>query len=115
MAFLKTENTRISAIYTCVPSKIERTQDYEWISLQERQLFTKTTGIIERRVASESTTCSDLCFEAASRLLNDLNCKDEIDLVLFVSQSPDYFLPATDMPSKTQFLIQNHNLDFVHW
>ena len=45
MAFLKTENTRISAIYTCVPQKIERTEDYEWISMQERQLFTKTTGI----------------------------------------------------------------------
>jgi 3-oxoacyl-[acyl-carrier-protein] synthase-3 len=36
-----------------------------------------------------------LCFQAADELLNDLNCRDEIDLLLFVSQSPDYFLPAT--------------------
>ena len=97
MAFLKTENSSITAIYTCVPKKIERTEDYEWISLQERQLFTKTTGIIERRVASETTTCSDLCFEAAKNLLADLDCTNEIDLVLFVSQSPDYFLPATSI------------------
>lgn len=97
MAFLKTEHTAIQAIYTCVPKTIERTEDYEWISPQERHLFTKTTGIIERRVASDSTTCSDLCYEAANQLLNDLKCKDEIDLVLFVSQSPDYFLPATSI------------------
>jgi 3-oxoacyl-[acyl-carrier-protein] synthase-3 len=112
VAFLKTENTRISAIYTCVPQKIERTEDYEWISLQERQLFTKTTGIIERRVASESTTCSDLCFEAASRLLSDLNCKDEIDLVLFVSQSPDYFLPATSIILQNRLGIPTNAMAF---
>lgn len=112
MAFLKTENTRVSAIYTCVPQKKERTEDYEWISMQERQLFTKTTGIIERRVASETTTCSDLCFEAASQLLNDLNCKDEIDLVLFVSQSPDYFLPATSIVLQNRLGIPTNSLAF---
>lgn len=97
MALLKTENTSIRAIYTCVPTTIVRTIDYEWISMQERLLFTKTTGIIERRVASESTTCSDLCFQAANQLIEDLDCRNEIDLVLFVSQSPDYFLPATSI------------------
>jgi len=97
VALLKTENTSIRAIYTCVPTTIVRTIDYEWISMQERLLFTKTTGIIERRVASESTTCSDLCFQAANQLIEDLDCRNEIDLVLFVSQSPDYFLPATSI------------------
>lgn len=112
MAFLKTELTAIRAIYTCVPKTIERTVDYEWISLQDRQLFTKTTGIIERRVASESTTCSDLCFEAANQLLNDLNCKGEIDLVLFVSQSPDYFLPATSIILQNRLGIPTNALAF---
>ena len=112
MAFLKTENTRISAIFTCVPQTIERTEDYEWISLHERELFSKTTGIIERRVASESTTCSDLCFEAANQLLNDLKCKNEIDLVLFVSQSPDYFLPATSIILQNRLGIPTNALAF---
>ena len=112
MAFLKTENTRISAIYTCVPQTIERTKDYEWISLHERELFSKTTGIIERRVASESTTCSDLCFEAANQLLNDLKCKNEIDLVLFVSQSPDYFLPATSIILQNRLGIPTKSMAF---
>ena len=95
MGFLTVKNTAIKAIYTSVPKQKVFTKDYEWVTVAERDLFAKTTGIIERRVASSTTTCSDLCFQAADELLNDLNCRDEIDLLLFVSQSPDYFLPAT--------------------
>ncbi len=95
MGFLTVKNTAIKAIYTSVPKQKVFTKDYEWVTVAERDLFAKTTGIIERRVASLTTTCSDLCFQAADELLNDLNCRDEIDLLLFVSQSPDYFLPAT--------------------
>lgn len=95
MAYFSTKKTAIKAIYSCVPKKVERTQNYEWISPAERTLFEKTTGIVERRVADENTTCSDLCFEAAKKLIKDSNSKDEIELLLFVSQSPDYFLPST--------------------
>ena len=95
MGFLAVKNTAIRAIYTSVPKQKVFTKDYEWVTIAERDLFTKTTGIIERRVASSTTTCSDLCFQAADELLNDLNCRDQIDLILFVSQSPDYFLPST--------------------
>ncbi len=95
MGFLAVKNTAIRAIYTSVPKQKVFTKDYEWVTIAERDLFAKTTGIIERRVASSTTTCSDLCFQAADELLNDLNCRDQIDLILFVSQSPDYFLPAT--------------------
>jgi 3-oxoacyl-[acyl-carrier-protein] synthase-3 len=95
VGFLTVKNTAIKAIYTSVPKQKVFTKDYEWVTVAERDLFAKTTGIIERRVASSTTTCSDLCFQAADELLNDLNCRDEIDLLLFVSQSPDYFLPAT--------------------
>ena len=95
MGFLAVKNTSIRAIYTSVPKQKVFTKDYEWVTIAERDLFAKTTGIIERRVASSTTTCSDLCFQAADELLNDLNCRDQIDLILFVSQSPDYFLPST--------------------
>lgn len=95
MGFLAVKNTAIRAIYTSVPKQKVFTKDYEWVTISERDLFAKTTGIIERRVASSTTTCSDLCFQAADELLNDLNCRDQIDLILFVSQSPDYFLPST--------------------
>lgn len=97
MAKFQTDRYKISAIYSCVPKNKLRTEDYEWISVEERKMFAKTTGIIERRVATEGITCSDLCFNAADELLNEFQIRDKIDLVLFVSQSPDYFLPATSI------------------
>jgi len=112
VAFLKTHKSSIKAIYTCVPENRKKTSEYEWISVPERQLFTKTTGIIERRVASETTTCSDLCFEAANQLLTDLECKEKIDLILFVSQSPDYFLPATSIVLQNRLGIPTSALAF---
>lgn len=95
MAIFTTTNCSIDAIVSCVPTTVVKTSDYSEITESEQQLFTKTTGIIERRVANSNTTCSDLCFEAASDILEKFKCKDAIDILIFVSQSPDYFLPAT--------------------
>ena len=68
MGYITVKNTLIKAIYTSVPKQKEYTKDYDWVSVAERDLFAKTTGITERRVASESTTCSDLCQQAAEEL-----------------------------------------------
>ncbi len=95
MAHQICNNCTIDAIVSCVPKNIITTQSYNLITKEEQDLFTKTTGIIERRVADENTACSDLCFKAAQDILKKSSCKDEIDLLIFVSQSPDYFLPAT--------------------
>lgn len=95
MAYLRTSHSKIVAISSCVPAHVERTADYAHISVEERALFSKTTGILERRVASKEVACSDLCFASAQHLLEKYNCKDEIDVIIFVSQSPDYILPAT--------------------
>lgn len=50
---------------------------------------------MERRY-DETYTTSDLCYDAAERLISDLKWdRSEIDAVIFVSQNADYFLPAT--------------------
>lgn len=52
-------------------------------------------GVKERRV-SKTLCTSDLCYGAAEQLIKDLGWeKSEIDGLLFVSQTPDYILPAT--------------------
>ena len=57
--------------------------------------FVKTTGVKERHVSYTLTT-SDLCYAASERLIEDLQWnKDEIGALFFVSQTPDYILPAT--------------------
>jgi 3-oxoacyl-[acyl-carrier-protein] synthase-3 len=97
VGFITVSKTSIKAIYSSVPKNKVYTKDYEWVSREEREMFAKTTGILERRVANENITCSDLCFQAASELIQDLDLKNQIDLLVFVSQSPDYFLPATSV------------------
>ena len=55
----------------------------------------KTTGVLERRY-DETHTTSDLCYDAAERLISDLEWeKSEIDALIFVSQYADYIVPAT--------------------
>ncbi|MFM7301640.1 MAG: 3-oxoacyl-ACP synthase III family protein [Crocinitomicaceae bacterium] len=96
MAKFAIDKIKIEAIYSCVPSQKIKTSEYSLFSDYECLLFEKTTGIKERRVAWKDLTCSDLCFKAAESLLTDLKIdREEIDVLIFVSQSPDYFLPAT--------------------
>lgn len=54
-------------------------------------------GINTRFVASENETSSDLAVKAAEKLfLENPNInKEDIDFVLFCTQSPDYFLPTS--------------------
>jgi 3-oxoacyl-[acyl-carrier-protein] synthase III len=55
----------------------------------------KATGI-ERRPVTDRHTVADLGEVAANRLLNELNWeRDTVDLIIVVTQTPDYPLPST--------------------
>jgi 3-oxoacyl-[acyl-carrier-protein] synthase-3 len=53
------------------------------------------TGILKRYISALGETSLDLAFEAGKKLINKLTCKNEIDLLVFVTQSPDYVLPTS--------------------
>ncbi len=96
MAFFTTQNTKIAGIAAAVPKTQESNWDYELLSETEKKLLVKTTGVETRRVAKKGQATSDFCLAAAEKLLAELNWKkDEIDVVVFLSQSRDYYLPAT--------------------
>jgi len=58
--------------------------------------ITEKTGIAERRISGEGECASDLAVEAAKRLFASGVCQpQEVDFLLFCTQSPDYFLPTT--------------------
>lgn len=58
--------------------------------------FVESTGIKHRRRSDTTITSSDLCQAAAEKLIADLGWnKSEIEALVFVSQTPDYILPAT--------------------
>ncbi|MDD5233905.1 MAG: ketoacyl-ACP synthase III [Syntrophales bacterium] len=97
MAHLIYSNIRISGISVCVPKKIDRIADHDDIFTEEElSQFVKQVGVAERRFADGNTCTSDLCCHAAERLLESMDVnRDEIDLVVFVTQTPDYAIPAT--------------------
>jgi len=96
MAFFSAPNVRLAGISACVPVNILENSKYPGFSEDEADKFISSTGVERRRIADSNTTTSDLCFKAAERLIDDLKWKkDEIDCLIFVTQTPDYILPAT--------------------
>jgi 3-oxoacyl-[acyl-carrier-protein] synthase-3 len=90
------KNISIKGLSVCVPKKVHKTMDYDWITEEERKSFIKNTGVEEKRSADATIATSDMCEQSANALLNKLKWeKESIDVLIFVSQSPDYFLPAT--------------------
>ena len=93
MAYLKVENVRITGISAGVPKHAEGS-----VSTTDKygaEDFVQTTGIKEKRY-DERLTTSDLGLPAAEKLIADLGWdKKEIGALVFVSQTPDYILPAT--------------------
>jgi len=54
------------------------------------------TGIEERHVAANGQCASDLAVEAAGKIVAAGLCRpDEIDFLLFCTQTPDYLIPTT--------------------
>lgn len=99
MAFLSFPNVRIAGIAAGVPqniaSNLHPTKDDVMSSEYSPEDYVKTTGVLERRVSRVLTT-SDLSYAAAEKLIADLGWnKNEIEALIFVSQTPDYVLPAT--------------------
>lgn len=96
MAFLEFKNVRIAGVSAGVPKRKVCNLDIKDISADyDSAAFVETTGVLERRL-DEALTTSDLCVAAAERLIGDLGWdKADVDGLIFVSQTTDYYLPAT--------------------
>lgn len=95
MAFLEFKNVRIAGISAGVPKSKVCNLEMENLSRDyDAKAFVETTGVLERRI--DDLTTSDLCVPAAEKLIEDLGWeKSDIDAIIFVSQTTDYYLPAT--------------------
>lgn len=99
MAYLKYQNVGIRALAAAVPHTIIHNYEYtQYFPADQVKAVVDKIGIYERRFADEKTCSSDLCFAAAEKLLEDNKVdRSEIDLLVFVSQTPDYRMPATSI------------------
>ncbi len=96
MPFFNIENVKMVGVSACVPKNIEDNISYPYFAEGEAERVIASTGIKQRRIANSETTSSDLCFEAADKLLEELKWnREEVGCLIYVSQTPDYILPAT--------------------
>lgn len=56
----------------------------------------KGVGVIQRYVANDGVTAADLAVAAADRMFEEWGIdRQTVDFIIFSTQSPDYFLPAS--------------------
>lgn len=98
MAIIKYKNVGITAMAAAVPSHIIDNYKYDLGVFPEEDIkkVVDKVGVYERRFADKNTCSSDLCYAAAEKLIADNNIdRKDIDLLVFLSQTPDYRMPAT--------------------
>lgn len=86
----------ISAIAYHLPATIEgvdvlQRDNPDW----EMPKIIEKTGITNRHIAARGETAVDLAHAAGEKLLAETPVREEIDLLILVTQSPDYILPTS--------------------
>jgi 3-oxoacyl-[acyl-carrier-protein] synthase-3 len=99
MAILTYSNVGISALAACIPKQVINNYEYtQFFSPEDVKKIVDKIGIYERRFVDKNTCSSDLCYAAAEKLITDNKIdRSEIDLIVFISQTPDYRMPATSI------------------
>ena len=96
MAFVEINNIKLKGLTVCVPSNVVENSSYTVVPESERPAFIQAIGIERRRVAPADVCASDLCYKASEDLISKIGWnKDEIELIVFISQTPAYKMPAT--------------------
>lgn len=88
---------RMTGLAVAVPERVRTAADEAASFGAEGALkIAQSVGVDRRPVVPDGLCTSDLCFSAAERLLAETGWgRDSIDALIFVSQTPDYVLPAT--------------------
>jgi 3-oxoacyl-[acyl-carrier-protein] synthase-3 len=114
MAIVSFSGIGIKAMAAAVPSnRIDNYAYTQYFPAEEVREVVDKIGVYERRFADENTCSSDLCFAAAEKLFTDNSVdRSEIDLLVFVSQTPDYRMPATSVILQHRLGLQNSTIAF---
>ena len=109
MAILQYNGVGVTALAASVPRTVIHNYDYtDYFPVDQVKEVVDKVGVYERRFADDEICSSDLCYAAAERLFadNDID-RNEIDLLVFISQTPDYRMPATS-------ILLQHRLGLPH-
>jgi 3-oxoacyl-[acyl-carrier-protein] synthase III len=114
MAILTFESVGITAMAAAIPSKIINNFEYtEHFQPEEVKQVVEKIGVYQRRFAEPGICSSDLCFHAAEKMIADNKIdRNEIDLLVFVSQTPDYRMPATSVILQDRLNLAHNTIAF---
>lgn len=114
MALLTFDGLGISALAAAVPANIINNYEYTiHFPAEEVKEVVDKIGIYQRRFALPGVTASDLCFAAAEKLIKDNGInREEIDVLIFISQTPDYRMPASAFVLQHRLGLGKHVLAF---
>lgn len=109
MALIRFSGIGVTAMAGAVPKRVVRNYEYtDFFPVEQVKEVVDKVGVIERRFADSETCSSDLCFAAAERLIADNGIdRDDIDLLVFLSQTPDYRMPATSITLQHRLGLSN--------
>ena len=114
MAYFKFNGIGIKGISVTVPKNVVKTcEQTKYFTESHLTSFIESTGIEEKRIASKHICASDLCFDAATKLISSLSIPlDQIDVLIFVSQTPDYRAPSTSVLLQHKLKLSKSTLSF---
>ena len=96
MAYWEIKNVALRGVTGTVPNNPVKTADLPYFTPEEADTFDATVGIKNRYIAPNDVCASDLCFDAAERLIAGLEWeKESIDVLVFASVTGDYKTPPT--------------------
>lgn len=96
MAHWIIKNVALRGVTGTVPGNAIKTAEFSFFTQEEADTFDATVGIKNRYIASDDVCASDLCMDAAERLIVGLGwSKDSIDVLLFASVTGDFKTPPT--------------------
>lgn len=96
MAYWEIKNVALRGVTGTVPNNPVKTADFDVFTPEEADIFDKTVGIKNRYLGPDELCASDLCYDAAVRLIEALGWeKDSIDVLIFASVTGDYKTPPT--------------------
>lgn len=96
MALWEIKNVAVRGVTGTVPNHAVKTADFDIFTEEEAEIFDNTVGIRNRYIGPDDVCTSDLCFDAAERLLAALGWeKESIDVLVFGSVTGDYRTPPT--------------------
>ena len=96
MALWEIKNVAVRGVTGTVPNHAVKTADFDIFTKEEADIFDNTVGIKNRFIGPDDMCTSDLCFDAAERLLAALGWeKETVDILIFGSVTGDYKTPPT--------------------